>query len=316
MDRTLAEMIAPVTSEADATMVDVYGLKSQTADQLLDPQLVEWEKKGWLGQTYDRAKVAAKTIFGGLTDEEVEELKPAIRSITKDPFLAGSGSPDPFSLFGIPAILGVSEAYEGQRYLPPFLAEEGMPYDTPNLLDMYYGYEEIPFKEVSEEKRPKKTYDWAEDLPVYDVTDEITLFGKPFKESLQTVFSNLSEKDWDEIVNKTRIDKDIFQLRGENVNTLLPSFRPTGDLKGSKSGGAGWASMLQTDWDLGKNFNLSMSEDEEGRPYISLYDTYDFKAPESWSEKGFDVVDKAGTPMQLYGRWYLDEFEDIPEYAK
>ena len=316
--RTLTEMIQPQISEADATMIDVYGLKSQTADQLLDPQLVEWEKKGWIGQTYDRAKVAAKTLLGGLTDKEVEELKPAIRSITKDPRLAGRGSPDPLALFGIPAMLGMSEAYEGQRYLPfPMSAlEEDYPYDTPNLLDMYYGYEEIPFKEVSEEKKPKETYGWAKDLPVYDVTDEITVFGKPFKEELQTIFSGLNEKDWDKIVDKTRIDKDIFQLRGKGANTLMPSFEPTGDLKKSKSGGARWASHIQTDWDLGKNFNLSMAEDEDGRPYVSLYDTFDFKAPESWSKKGFDVVEKAGTPMQLYGRWYLDEFEDIPEYAK
>ena len=34
MARTLAEMIAPVTTEEDATMVDVYGLKSQAADNM------------------------------------------------------------------------------------------------------------------------------------------------------------------------------------------------------------------------------------------------------------------------------------------
>ena len=34
MARTLAEMIAPVTTEEDATMVDVYGLKSKAADEI------------------------------------------------------------------------------------------------------------------------------------------------------------------------------------------------------------------------------------------------------------------------------------------
>ena len=34
MARTLAEMIAPQVSESDATMVDVYGLKSQSADKV------------------------------------------------------------------------------------------------------------------------------------------------------------------------------------------------------------------------------------------------------------------------------------------
>ena len=34
MARTLAEMIAPQVSESDATMVDVYGLKSKAADEI------------------------------------------------------------------------------------------------------------------------------------------------------------------------------------------------------------------------------------------------------------------------------------------
>ena len=34
MPRSIAEMIAPVTTEEDATMVDVYGLKSQSADNM------------------------------------------------------------------------------------------------------------------------------------------------------------------------------------------------------------------------------------------------------------------------------------------
>jgi hypothetical protein len=312
MARTITEMIAPQISEADATLVDVYGFKSKPADQL-----IEWERKNWFGQTHDRIQVGLKTIFGGLTDKEIEKFKPAIRSITKNPRLAGAGAANPSALLGIPALLGMGEEYEGQRYIAPRFTglEPDYPYDTPNLLDMYYGYEDIPFKQVPEGMKPKKTYDWAKDLPIYDITNEITVYGKPFKEELQNIFSGLNEKDWNKIYKKIKEDKDIFQLRGSQ-DKILGSSKGGGDLSGSSSEGAGWASMFQTDWDLGREFNLSMSEDEEGRPYVSLYDTFDFKAPESWSKKGFDVLERAGTPMQLYGRWYLDEFENIPMDTK
>ena len=215
-----------------------------------------------------------------LSDPKIkEELVNYARSVASDANTAGLGSPMPFGGLLSNILSGDTGTYYGQNltHVRKPKGDLGMEWHddqfdvehAPNLLDIFLEKTTAEAEGmVKTNLRPSKGYPFHnEGKNVYDV-------NKYF--NIEPLFND------DNYLNYLA-DKASKLKPGEGTKVLEPPH--------------------YTSLDLG-TMNWSLGMDEKGSPYLALADIWDFGG--SLGDFGA-VMDKLGTPINIYSRFYLDE---------